>query len=271
MPQAPIATGTTATAQGTAARTAVSVVVPCYNEQESLPYLANTLRGVVCKFEDRYRFSFVFVDDCSTDLTWQTLQSIFGADESCTLVRHERNRGVAAAMHTGIESATAEVVCTMDCDCTYDPHELGGMIALLADGVDVVTASPYHPSGSVRNVPYWRLCLSKGLSLLYRLVLRQKLYTYTSCFRVYRRQAALSVVVQRGGFFGVAEMLGRLDLAGRRVVEYPTTLEARVLGRSKMKIIRTIAGHLDLLRHLIWLRVTGAGAFDPSLPRAAHE
>ena len=57
--------------------TAVTVVVPCYNEEQSLPYLANTLRSVVAEWADRYRFNFVFVDDCSTDLTWRTLQATF--------------------------------------------------------------------------------------------------------------------------------------------------------------------------------------------------
>jgi glycosyltransferase involved in cell wall biosynthesis len=237
------------------AQTAVTVVVPCYNEHQSLPYLANTLRSVVRELGDRYHFSFVFVDDCSTDTTWETLHATFGGKPNCALIRHQRNLGVAAAIQTGINSATADIVCSMDCDCTYDPHELGRMIPLLTDDVDVVTASPYHPRGSVKNVPYWRLFLSKGLSRLYRIVLRQKLYTYTSCFRIYRRQAAVGVTVQRGGFFGVAEMLGRLDLAGRHIVEFPTTLEARVLGRSKMKVLRTIAGHLSLLLQLAALRL----------------
>jgi polysaccharide deacetylase family protein (PEP-CTERM system associated) len=243
-----------ASTNGQPVRTAVSVVVPCYNEEQSLPYLANTLRSVVGKWGHRYDFSFVFVDDRSTDRTWEVLGTTFGAQPHCTLVRHERNRGVAAAIQTGLRAATAEIVCSMDCDCTYDPHELGRMIPLLTEGVDVVTASPYHPQGKVRNVPRWRLFLSKSLSRLYRVVLRQKLHTYTSCFRVYRRQAALDVTVERGGFFGVTEMLGRLDLDGRRIVEFPTTLEARMLGRSKMKVLGTIAGHLGLLLLLVRLR-----------------
>jgi polysaccharide deacetylase family protein (PEP-CTERM system associated) len=253
------------------ARTPVAVVVPCYNEAESLRYLANTLHSVVTALRDRYELSFVFVDDCSTDLTWQTLHTTFGADPTCTLVRHDRNRGVAAAIQTGLRAAKADVVCSMDCDCTYDPHQLGGMIPLLTEDVDVVTASPYHPLGSVRNVPWWRLFLSKSLSRLYRVVLRQKLYTYTSCFRVYRRQSVIGITVQRGGFFGVAEMLGRLDLAGRRIVEFPTTLEARMLGRSKMKVLRTIAGHLSLLAHLTGIRLRGVGVRGASLTGTVHE
>ncbi len=257
---------------GASTLTRVTVVVPCFNEQQSLPYLANTLRSVVAEWADRYRFDFVFVDDCSTDLTWRTLDTIFGREPHCTLVRHDRNRGVAAAIQTGIHAATADIVCSMDCDCTYDPHDLGRMIPLLTENVDLVTASPYHPQGSVKNVPQWRLFLSKSLSRLYRVVLRQKLYTYTSCFRVYRRQTAVRISVERGGFFGVTEMLGRLDLAGGRIVEFPATLEARMLGRSKMKVLRTIAGHLSLLSQLVRLRLRGNGRpLESPLPRTAHE
>jgi dolichol-phosphate mannosyltransferase len=122
--------------------------------------------------------------------------------------------------------------------------------------VDLVTASPYHPAGRVRNVPSWRLFLSKGLSRLYRLVLHQKLFTYTSCFRVYRKQSAAILELRHPGFLGVAELLAQVDLAGRRVVEYPTTLQVRVLGRSKMKIFWTITGHLALLADLVRVRLS---------------
>jgi hypothetical protein len=88
---------------------------------------------------------------------------------------------------------------------------------------------------------------------------------------VYRRHSALGIVVRRGGFLGVAEMLGYLDLAGRRIVEFPTTLEARMLGRSKMKVLRTIAGHLGLLAHLTWLRVRGGPSGSSALARSSRD
>jgi Glycosyl transferase family 2 len=156
---------------------------------------------------------------------------------------------------TGIVRSTTEIVCSMDCDCTYDPHELAKMIPLLEDGVDMVTASPYHERGQVRNVPRWRLGLSRTLSQLYRLVLHQKLATYTSCFRVYRQSALTRVQITNPGFLGVAEMLGRLDLAGSVIREFPATLEVRMIGRSKMKIARTIAGHMRLLVQLALVRL----------------
>jgi polysaccharide deacetylase family protein (PEP-CTERM system associated) len=254
-------------------RTPVSIVVPCYNEELILPYLANTLKSVENALAHRYDLRFVFVDDGSADGTHQALEKLFGGNPRNKVLRHDPNQGVTAAILTGIRNADTEIVCSIDCDCTYDPHELARMIPLLTDGVDLVTASPYHPEGAVRNVPGWRLFLSKGSSFLYRRVLRQKLYTYTSCFRVYRRSAVLGLDVREKNFLGVAELLGKLDLLGSRIVEHPATLEVRMLGRSKMKTLRTILGHLMLLSRLAMLRLwrggSGAGNHPPHAPAMA--
>jgi polysaccharide deacetylase family protein (PEP-CTERM system associated) len=245
---------TVAPVSGAGGRVPVTVVVPCYNEELILPYLANTLESVQSRLGASYDLRFIFVDDRSTDGTWQSLSRIFGGRPNCTFVRHQRNKGVAGAIMTGIRQSKTEIVCSIDCDCTYDPHELERMIPLLADG-DLVTASPYHPEGQVHNVPRWRLLLSSRLSAAYRMVLRRNHYTWTSCFRVYRKSSALAIQLTRGGFLGVAELMAMLVVKGGRITEYPATLEVRMLGRSKMKIIRTILGHLNLLRQLALIRI----------------
>jgi glycosyltransferase involved in cell wall biosynthesis len=233
---------------------AVSIVIPCYNEAAALPYLANTLRSVEANLSASYQPNFIFVDDASCDDTFDKLNELFGARANVKIIRHETNKGVAAGILTGLQASETEIVCSMDCDCTYDPHELEKMIPLLTDEVHLVTASPYHAAGGVRNVPEWRLFLSKGASFLYRRVLRSKLDTYTSCFRVYRRSAVVDLDVKEKGFLGVAEMLGKLDLKGGRILEYPAILEVRLFGFSKMKTVRTIFGHLKLLSQLAKLR-----------------
>ncbi|MEZ5429173.1 MAG: glycosyltransferase [Pyrinomonadaceae bacterium] len=232
-------------------KSAITVIIPCYNEAETLPYLANTLRGLSENLRENYDPHFIFVDDCSTDDTLKMLKDLFGDKDNVRIIRHETNKGVAAGIMTGLQAAETEIVCSMDCDCTYDPHELEKMIPLLGDNVDMVTASPYHKKGSVRNVPEWRLFLSKGASFLYRRVLKAKLNTYTSCFRVYRRSSVVDLDLKEKGFLGVAELLGKLDLQrGGRIVEYPAVLEVRLFGFSKMKTVRTIFGHLKLLSNL---------------------
>ncbi len=240
---------------GSGERLPLTVVIPCFNEELILPYLANTLRNVWIRLSDRYDLNWLFVDDASTDGTWESLGRIFGRRADCRLVRHERNLGVAGAMRTGLEHATTEIVASIDCDCTYDPLLLGEMVPLLTPETDLVVASPYHPQGAVRNVPEWRLVLSRTLSGMYRRVLHHKLATYTSCFRVYRRSIVRQITISDTRFLGVAELVGRLDLAGGHIVEFPTTLQVRMLGRSKMKILHTILGHLGLLARLAVARL----------------
>jgi hypothetical protein len=232
----------------------VTIVVPLYNEELLVPYMAKTLDQVAKFLGKRYQLKFSLVDDGSSDRTWDMLVSGFARRPDVELHRHPVNLGVSAAILTGLRAADTEIVCSMDADCSYDPLELARMIPKLEDDVHLVTASPYHPEGQVRNVPGWRLFLSRGASWLYRRVLRNKLYTYTSCFRVYRKGAVQSLPVVSGNFLGIAELVGRLDLVGGRIIEHPTTLDVRMLGRSKMKTMQTIFGHLRLMTRLLAAR-----------------
>jgi hypothetical protein len=232
----------------------VSLVVPVYNEAQNITYLCRTLLAFRARLAARYAIHFVIVDDCSTDDTHALLVKNFGKVDDCLIVRHDENKGVAGALMTGIKTAPTEVVCSIDGDCSYDPSTLARMIPLI-ENAEMVTASPYHPEGSVRNVPGWRLLLSKTLSHLYSAVLADRIHTFTSCCRVYRRSAMLDLDLVHGGFLGVAEMLIETRRRGRRVIEVPATLESRLLGESKMKIVRTIGGHLGLLKRLASTRV----------------
>lgn len=232
----------------------VTIVVPCFNEEPVLPYLRDRLHSVRTFLGKRYEVYLILADDGSTDNTWQMMLLLFGDAPNCTLLRQPRNLGVAATILTGIREAKTEIVCSIDCDCTYDPHELGRLLPMLTSGVDLVTGSPYHPLGRVLDVPRWRLALSRTASSMYRRVLRHKLYTYTSCFRVYRRSAILKLDLRRTGFLGIAELIGKLDLQGSTILECPTSLEARVRGTSKMKIARVLVGHLYLLSQLLATR-----------------
>lgn len=240
----------------------VSVVVPCFNEELLVPHLKNTLDEVGVKLGHTYDVEFVIVDDGSTDNTWSRLTATFADRPNVQLVRHDVNQGVAAAITTGLRAAHSEVVCSMDSDCSYDPLKLAEMIPLLVPGVDLVTASPYHPGGGVKNVPGWRLSLSKGCAWLYRRILNTKLHTYTSCFRVYRQSTVAAIPLKNGRFLGVAELVGRLDLAGKTVVEFPAVLETRLIGRSKLKTVRTVLGHLKLMLGLTLDRWRQASSAD---------
>ncbi len=241
----------------------VTLVIPLYNEEANVLYLHRTLLELRRKLAQKYRIHFNLVDDGSSDNTWAALEARFRNVPDCRLLRHPSNKGIGAALVTGIRAATTEVVCSLDCDCSYDPSELEAMIPMLASA-ELVTASPYHPQGHVFNVPSWRLFLSKTLSRLYSAALGDRIHTYTSCCRVYRKSAVDRIQLRNPGFLGVAELLIQAKLAGARIAEHPATLESRLFGESKMKIVRTIVAHLGLLRDLALRRPVLRLASGPS-------
>ena len=152
----------------------------------------------------------------------------------------------AAAIRTGLLATDAPLVASIDADLSYDPREIARMLPLLVHA-DVVTASPYHPDGGVKNVPGWRLLLSRTLSAFYRRLLRSDVHTWTACFRLYRRAAVVDLPQLYPGFLGTAELLVRVLRRGGVVVEHPCMLEARLFGVSKLRVLRTIRDHLGLL------------------------
>lgn len=227
--------------------TPLVIVVPCFNEADSVSKLRQNLERLSEALPSHYAIEFLLVDDGSSDGTAESLEIEFQDFAAARVLRHERNQGIAAAISTGIEAAAAEIVCSIDADCSYDPVQLLEMLPLLTDDVAMVVASPYHPLGKVNHVPAWRLKLSKAASGLYRLVLRQKLHTYTSCFRVYRRSAVVKVPLRNGGFVGIAELVCELDRRGQKIVEAPATLDIRTTGQSKMRVLRAGWAHLRLI------------------------
>ena len=225
----------------------MTVVIPCYNESATIPYLKNNLDSLEKGFEGFLNIKYIFVDDCSTDNTVEKLQIVFKDKKNIKIVYHEKNKGVAGAIKTGIIESDTDLIASMDADCSYDPIELINMMNLLEPETAMVTASPYHKDGRVLGVPNWRLYLSKSLSGIYKLFLNHKFATYTACFRVYQKKLIIDSLNEWGDFRGIVELLIRLDIQGRNLKEFPTTLHCRMYGFSKMNTLKTICKHIDLL------------------------
>ena len=235
-----------------------TVVIPAYNEVDSAAKLCEALVDLETSLS-QYDLEFVIVDDGSSDQTEEVLRDLLRHRENAVVVEHETNRGVAAAIMTGVHYASTEIVCSMDFDCSYEPTQFAKLLPLMTDQVDLITGSPYHPDGAVLNVPRWRLVFSRCASIAYRVVTGLNLYTYTSCFRVYRRSSILNMELRNEGFVGVAELLWRMHRRGATIIECPAVLSIREFGQSKMRVVQVTLKHLKLLSRAFLFRVFRRG------------
>jgi len=235
----------------------LSIIIPCYNEAENVTQMAETLFPVVDTLAHSQTVEVILVDDGSRDDTLERLEALASQHREARVVRHEQNRGLGAAMRTGYAHAQGDMLVTTDSDGTYPFTEIPKMLALLTPDVDLVVASPYHPQGGVEGVPRYRLLLSQGASLLYRVLLKWDVHTYTAMFRAVRREVAQRTPSEATGFLMPAEFLANALLLGYRVAEFPTVLHVRRYGQSKARVARIILAHLRFQMRLIGYRLAG--------------
>lgn len=235
----------------------LSIIVPCYNEADNIQKLHDELLPVIEDMlihgwhdasKEIHSAEMIFVDDGSRDETFSKLKNIFSGPNKSGVIfkflKHETNLGLGAAIRTGFSKADGDIVVTVDSDGTYKFSEIPTFLSFLTPGVDIVTASPYHPAGGVVGVPANRLFLSRGSSFLYRILVDRHVYTYTCLFRAYRSEVIRNISFSSNGFLAGTEVLVKAMLKGYRVAEFPALLHRRMYGVSKAKIAETIFAHL---------------------------
>ena len=230
----------------------VTIIIPCYNEEDSIPSLVERLRVLV---ESQPDWEVLFVNDGSRDATGRILDQASCKFAWARVAHHKTNLGLGAGIRTGFSNTEAPYICTIDSDGSYPPETLPQFIELLRSGADIVTASPWHPGNQKADGGLHRIILSRGVSWCYRLVTRSDHYTYTALFRAYRREVIENVKFESNGFPAVTELLIRAIAKGYRLVEVPMPLIPRERGESKMSFGTAIRGHLKLLAQAPkWMR-----------------
>ncbi len=229
-----------------------SFVVPCFQEEDSLETFAPRLRDVAAE-------EIVFVDDGSTDATAGLLAALAASDDRVRVVTHEQNRGVGAAMRTGIAASTGDVVIVYDADMTYPLEDAARLIDALVPDHGLATATPFVEGGGLEGVPFFRRFLSRAAGWCYRIVLGRRargLNTFTCAFRAYRGPMVRELAWSSDGFPAAAEMMGRALLSGATAVQVASRLSNRAEGTSKLRVIPTTLGHFGVLLRLFWARMT---------------
>lgn len=222
----------------------ISIIIPCFNESESVAQMRAQLESVRAEIERRGPFELIIVDDGSSDDTAACVEAAFADWPNVVVVRHGRNRGLGAALRTGFAHACGEIVVTTDSDGTYPFDTIPALLDKLTSHVDIVTASPYHPDGGIDGVPAYRLAFSRGASMLYRALVDPRLHTYTAMYRAYRRHVIERTPTMSDGFLMVTELMVGALLSGYKVAELPAVLRVRRYGQSKARVLQITRSHL---------------------------
>jgi dolichol-phosphate mannosyltransferase len=235
---------------GTQALDALSIIIPCYNEAGGMARLRDQLDRAAPAWRSAgiRDVEILLFDNRSTDGTLDEMHEVFGGAPNVTIHLSPTNLNIGGALRVGRDLTRGGIVAMMDADCTYDPAALAPMIrAIREEGFELATGSPYHPDGEVLNVQAWRLVVSRGLSVLYRVLTPLKLWTYTSMFRAYRRDALEAIHWDSDGFLSNTEIVMEATAHGYRVFEHPTTLSVRQNGVSKIEVFPLMREHLRYL------------------------
>lgn len=225
----------------------LTLIIPCYNEEEALPPLFERLGALKTAFGDEVAIDFLFVDDGSRDRTPQMIEAIDESLKPARLIRHEKNQSLGGAIRTGFQNATGDFVALMDADCTYDPLYLVEMMRRMTPEIDVLTGSEFHPEGRIEGVTPFRLFLSRGMSQMYRVLFRSRLYSFSCLMRVFRREILADISPRTNGFLSCTEVLLNAQRLGYHIEEFPLVLTQRQHGESKMPVVRTIFDHLKFM------------------------
>lgn len=197
----------------------------------------------------RLEFELVFVDDGSSDGSFSDMEKFARFGRNVLLIRHERNAGMGAAIKTGIRASHGSQIITMDADLTFRAED----IRILLDAfekhpdVDCISGSPYLGPGLLDEVQPVRRLMSKGVNLLYRMMLGWEITSVSPIFRLYKKDVFDRITLQSNNFEINAEILSKMIFSGLLVLEVPVALHHRQYGKSKINVTKSAKVHVRLL------------------------
>lgn len=218
----------------------ISIVIPLYNEDESLPELTEWIERV-CN-ANGYKYEVIMIDDGSTDNSWQVIHDLSLQYNTIRGIRFQRNYGKSAALNEGFKAATGDVVITMDADLQDSPDEIPELYTMInKDGFDLVSGwkKVRYDNAVTKNLP------SKLYNAVNRAMSGIQLHDFNCGLKAYKRKVVKSIEIygDMHRFIPVLAKSAGFKKIGEKVVQH----RARKYGVSKFGWDRFIHGFLDLL------------------------
>ena len=221
----------------------ISVVIPLYNEEESLPELHTWIKRVM--EENGFLYEIIFVDDGSTDRSWEVITELREQSDRVKAIKFQRNYGKSPALHCAFQKAKGNVIITMDADLQDSPDEIPELYRMVKeDGYDLVSGwkRKRYDAALTKNLP------SKFFNATARNVSGIKLHDFNCGLKAYKRSLAKSIEVYNDmhRYIPILAKDAGFKNIGEKVVQH----QARKYGKSKFGASRFVNGYLDLLT--IW-------------------
>jgi glycosyltransferase involved in cell wall biosynthesis len=223
----------------------ISIVIPAYNEEDSLRPLAIELKKVFNELKD-YEFEVIVVDDGSTDNSLKVLNEIRREDDRFKIISFQKNYGKSAALSVGFKYATGDLIVTMDADLQDDPHEIPNLIKKIDEGYDLVSGWK-----KIRFDPFIKKYSSRLFNFVTSLLTGIKIHDFNCGLKIYRREVTQSIKVY-GEMHRYLPVLAHWN--GFRVGEIVVRHHPRRYGKTKFGASRFLKGFLDLITILFTTR-----------------
>lgn len=204
----------------------LSVVMPCYNEADTLPLILAKVRAVNIDKE------IIVIDDCSTDATAAVLAAEQQHDPTLRVYRHERNRGKGAAVRTGFAQAHGDIIIIQDSDLEYDPNDYYEVVTPIMEGkVNVVFGSRFM--GRHTGMYFWNALGNKFLTFLTNFLFNCWLSDMETCYKAFRADIIKGIPLESNDFRIEPEMTAKILLRGHRIYEVPVSYLGRTYEEGK--------------------------------------
>ncbi len=218
----------------------ISVVIPLYNEEESLPELYAWIERVMQA--NKFSFEVIFINDGSTDKSWQVIESLSQSSEHVKGIKFRRNYGKSPALYCGFKEAQGDVVITMDADLQDSPDEIPELYRMImSDGYDLVSGykqKRYDPLSKTIPTKLFNATVRKVSGI-------KNLHDFNCGLKAYRRDVVKNIEVygEMHRFIPYLAKNAGFDKIGEKVVHH----QARKYGKSKFGLNRFVNGYLDLI------------------------
>ena len=205
----------------------ISVVIPVYNEVETIKEIVSRVQAVESEKE------IIIVDDYSTDGTREHLREINQGDENVAVLYHDHNQGKGAALRTGFQAVTGDVVIIQDADLEYDPREYPLLLAPIVDGRAEVVYGSRFLGGPHRVLFFWHYVGNKFVTLLSNMFTNLNLTDMETCYKVFKREVLDEITVKSNRFGFEPEFTAKIAKRGYRIYETPISYSGRTYAEGK--------------------------------------